>query len=427
MKKFLILLQKEIRELITPQIVLPLVIMVVIFSLLGNLLGKEQQRITAPRDIAIVDEDKTQTSESIIKTLSSSNFNVIKFEDKNIENIFSENKKITVALTIPQGFEKGIKGFQQQKIEIYNNIKNFSLLGTIESSILKQIMSSIVDGLSNQILSSQNTNINPEFLKNPINVNEFVMIKDRQANISIDTVMNFIRSQTAFIPIILFMVIMLAAQMVATTVAAEKENKTLETLLSSPISRRTIVLAKIAASGIVALIFAGIFMFGFNSYINGITGNMGQANSAGLNIALSELQLSITLGGYILLGASLFLATLCALAIAIILGILAEDVKGVQAVTTPLMILLFVPYLLSMFFDINSAAPAVKYIIYAIPFSHPFLVPQNLIMHNFPQIIFGIIYQLVLFIILITVAAKIFSSDKVITMKFSFKKKRAKE
>ncbi|MCX6738251.1 MAG: ABC transporter permease [Candidatus Parcubacteria bacterium] len=427
MKKFLILLQKEIRELITPQIVLPLVIMVVIFSLLGNLLGKEQERITAPRDIAIVDEDKTQTSESIIQTLSSSNFNVIKFEDKNIENIFSENKKITVALAIPQGFEKGIKGFQQQKIEIYNNIKNFSLLGTIESSILKQIMSSIVDGLSNQILSSQNTNINPDFLKNPINVNEFVMIKDRQANISIDTVMNFIRSQTAFIPIILFMVIMLAAQMVATTVAAEKENKTLETLLSSPISRKTIVLAKIAASGIVALIFAGIFMFGFNSYINGITGSMGQANSAGLNTALSELQLGISLSGYIILGISLFLATLCALAIAIILGILAEDVKGVQAVTTPLMILLFVPYLLSMFFDINSAAPAIKYIIYAIPFSHPFLVPQNLIMHNFPQIIFGIVYQLVLFIILITVAAKIFSSDKVITMKFSFKKKRAKE
>lgn len=427
MKKFLILLQKEIRELITPQIVLPLVIMVVIFSLLGNLLRKEQERITAPRDIAIVDEDKTQTSESIIQTLSSSNFNVIKFEDKNIENIFSGNIKITVALAIPQGFEKGIKGFQQQKIEIYNNIKNFSLLGTIESSILKQIMSSIVDGLSNQILSSQNTNINPEFLKNPINVNEFVMIKDRQANISIDMVMNFIRSQTAFIPIILFMVIMLAAQMVATTVAAEKENKTLETLLSSPISRKTIVLAKIAASGIVALIFAGIFMFGFNSYINGITGGMGQTNAIELNTALSELQLSIALGGYILLGISLFLATLCALAIAIILGILAEDVKGVQAVTTPLMILLFVPYLLSMFFDINSAAPVVKYIIYAIPFSHPFLVPQNLIMHNFPQIIFGIIYQFVLFIILITIAAKIFSSDKVITMKLSFKKKRIKE
>jgi len=423
MKKFLILLQKEIKELITPQLVIPLIFTAVLFGVLGNVISNEREKITAPQNIAIINEDNSEFSAPIIQALTANNFNIVNFEQQDIKNIFKENKDIDIAMYIPASFGQGISDLQPQKLEIYSNIKNFSLFGSFKSLSLKQIIGYINNSVSDQVIKNGLPNVDPENIKNLIQAEEFVVIQNRMAQADSDQVMNFIRSQTAFMPIILFMVIILAAQMVATTVATEKENKTLETLLSSPVSRKTIVLAKITAAGIMALIFAAVFMFGFNSYINGIMGNELQTSSAGLGTSLTELQIGMILGGYIVLGISLFLAILCALALAIILGILAEDVKGVQAVTTPLMILIMVPYFLTMFFDINTISPLAKIAIYIIPFSHPFLVPQNLIMHNYSLIIIGVLYELLIFALLITIAAKIFSSDKVITMKLSFKKK----
>jgi ABC-2 type transport system permease protein len=115
-----------------------------------------------------------------------------------------------------------------------------------------------------------------------------------------------------------------------------------------------------------------------------------------------------------------------ALAIAIILGILVESVKSVQAVTTPLMILVLLPYFLIMFLDINTVSSAIKYLLYAIPFSHPFLAAQKIITHDYLFIIYGIVYQAFIFLIFVIIAAKIFSSDKVFTLRLGKKKSEIK-
>jgi len=54
--------------------------------------------------------------------------------------------------------------------------------------------------------------------------------------------------------------------MVAVAVATEKENKTLETLLSMPIKRSYIASSKMIAGGIVSLLMALIYIVGFNFY-----------------------------------------------------------------------------------------------------------------------------------------------------------------
>jgi len=65
----------------------------------------------------------------------------------------------------------------------------------------------------------------------------------------------------------------------------------------------------------------------------------------------------------------------------------------------------------------------VKLLVYAIPFSHPFIASSSILLGNYSIVYYGVIYMLAVFIILILVAAKIFSTDKVITMKLSFGKK----
>ena len=84
----------------------------------------------------------------------------------------------------------------------------------------------------------------------------------------------FVYSQSIFVPIILMMIIIYSSQMVISAIAMEKQNKTLETLLTVPIPRTSIVTAKMLAAGIVGLLSAVIYMIGMKSYMGGMMGDV---------------------------------------------------------------------------------------------------------------------------------------------------------
>jgi ABC-2 type transport system permease protein len=136
------------------------------------------------------------------------------------------------------------------------------------------------------------------------------------------------------------------------------------------------------------------------------------------------LGLTLTGNGYLLLGVSLFFALLCGLAMATILGVLAEDFRSAQTLMMPLMLLILIPYLLSFFADVNSLPLPVKLLILAIPFSHPFLATPNIMLGNYAAVIYGILYMAVVFLVLVVIAARIFSTDRVLTMKLRWGKKK---
>ena len=163
------------------------------------------------------------------------------------------------------------------------------------------------------------------------------------------------------------------------------------------------------------------------SHSSGISSNFSQAStqtSASASQIAGELGLKITTLGYLEVGILLFLGILLALAMAMILGAFSEDAKSAQGVVAPLMILVLIPYFINLFFDIGSFSQTLQYIIYAIPFTHVLLSVQNVLLGNQLLIIFGGIYLLILFVIFVLIAAKIFSSDLILTMKLNFGKKK---
>jgi ABC-2 type transport system permease protein len=131
--------------------------------------------------------------------------------------------------------------------------------------------------------------------------------------------------------------------------------------------------------------------------------------------------------GYALLGVSLFLGILCALAISLILGSLAQGVSNIQAVTAPIIALVMIPYIFTLFLDFTKLTPWVKYLVYAIPFSHPFLAAQNILFHRYTQVVYGIAYELFVFAVFVYIASKLFTSDRILTMRLNFGKKRPSE
>ncbi|MFC1521147.1 ABC transporter permease [Elusimicrobiota bacterium] len=428
MRLFFILLKKEIKELLTPHIIVPMVATILILVFIGKIANKEQIKKQMNKDVAILDLDKSAMSKTLVNDLMKTDPNVklLDVADKEKAILKAGSSKAVSLVVIPGNFGKNLKLMSAQKLDSYAFLRSLSLMGSVEAAKARGIIREINKQISERVIADKFKKKTSDFISEPVSSNDFVVFNDKQANVSIAEVVSFIQTQSTFVPIVLFMVIVIASQMVAIAVATEKENKTLETLLSLPVNRKMLVFAKLGGAAIVALLFAGVYMVGLQAYMGDVSGSfMPEGVKQDATAALTELGLFLDASGYMLVGISLFLGILCALVIAMILGLLAEDVKGVQAVTMPIMILVLIPYLLTMLFDINTMSTTLKYIVLTIPFSHPFLsVPWAIAGKNL-YVIYGIIYQAVVFMGFVVLASKIFSSDAVFTMKLSFKKKQA--
>ncbi|MGI6103617.1 MAG: ABC transporter permease [Patescibacteria group bacterium] len=425
MRVFGVLLKKELRELLTPLVLVPLVLTMGIFWGIGKLGSAETERLSASRAaVTVIDRDGSTESQAVRDALAAAGLDV-RLEPATTQDaagLRASYESLGVALVIvPEGFGSFVTAGEPAQVERYAILRSLSMRATGEVERVDAALAVMNAQLSSALIASQSP-LDPEIAKAPVRVMEHVVVGSRSAAVSLAAVGARVQEQTFFIPLILFVVIMFASQLIATSIASEKENKTLETLLSTPVSRQAIVGAKLVAAGLLALGFALVYMVGFHSYVEGLSGGAVGGGAVAELPAFAELGLNFTPSAFAVLGATLFLGILIALSLALILGAFAEDVKGIQAVITPLMVMLIIPYFLVMFFDVSALSPAARWLVYAIPFSHSFLAPQAIIFRDFSAIGWGMLYQFVVLVALITLASRIFSSDAIVTMKLNLKK-----
>ena len=428
MKRFTNLLKKEIKELVTKQLIISLAFTIVLFNFIGQVSKKEVQKAIGIQTISALDEDGTAESQALIKGLESARFKILdqsgKTKEQAIEAAKAGDSKLL--LVIPKGFGDSLTELKPSEIETYSFMRTFSLIGARGQIVVDGVISALNNVISNNFLKAKLPEFDPQSLKKPIKSRDYVVVRDRMAEGSAAQVAGMISQQSLLIPVVLMMIVIYSSQMVISAVAMEKQNKTLETLLTVPIKRTSIITAKMLAAGLVGLISAGVYMFGFQGFIGGIGEEAARAGARpGGAAMMRQLGLYFDTSGYIILGLSLFLAILVALALAMILGVLAEDFRSAQNMIMPLMFMVMIPYFISLFADINTVSLPIKIFILAIPFSHPFLVSQNLYLGHYGMIAGGLAYMLVVFVILVVFAARIFSTDKILTMKLRFGKKKA--
>jgi ABC-2 type transport system permease protein len=424
MKKFMNLLVKEIRELVTKQLIFSLVFTMALFYFIGNITKAEVKKVTGKQKISVFDLDKSAMSQALLGGLQMVNFEIDNVAAGSKEAAVEAVRRGTssVLVVIPAGFGESLSKFEPKEIETYAFLRTLSLIGIRKSEILRGVISAMNGYLSDNFLKAKIPDIDPKALKTPIKSRDFIIIKNRQAEGSAAAIAGFVSSQSVFIPVILMMIIIYSSQMVISAIAMEKQNKTLETLLTVPISRTSIVTAKMLSSGIVGLISAFFYMVGYRYFFAGFTSDLG--SSPAIKGVADKLGLSMSGNGLLVLGVSLFLAILCALALATILGVLAEDFRSAQSLIMPVILLVMIPYFLTLFSDIQSLGLPAKILLLAIPFSHSFLAVQNMFLGNTSAVLFGMLYMLLFFGVLVVLAGKIFSSDKVLTMKLRWGKKK---
>ena len=430
MRRFLVLLRKEVKELATLQMLAPFALTILVFALIGNIVGAQGAEAERTRALSLLDLDGTAASSLVAETVKQAGFAVKEVSDADPRAVLADSNNPSMLLVVPEGFGAALARGERAPVETYVAVRSFSLTGSRETAALSGALASLSQALQQQLVKTVAPDADASVVAQPLSLQEHVVLGERQADVGVDAVIGFITSQTIFVPIVFFVVIVFAAQMVANAVASEKENKTLETLLAMPVSRSAIVTAKMIAAAAIALVSAAAYMVGMNYYMTGLTEGFGGAEATVAQEASAEMarQLGLTLsaGDYVLLGLTLFFSILVALAIALILGAFAENVKAVQSLLGPMMIFIMIPYFMSMFVDIGSLSPAARLALLAIPFTHTFTAAPNLFLGNVNAVLAGIAYQAAWFVALVIVAARIFSSDRLLTMRLNLSRKRTR-
>ncbi|MDP2299356.1 MAG: ABC transporter permease, partial [Actinomycetota bacterium] len=417
MRTFGVLLHKELRELLTFQMLGPFVAIVVIFIALGGVIGSAGDGDGSTR-LVVIDNDRSVASHTVIASLESVGLDVTVVEDAETETVIAGHSAEGIGLfvTVPEGFAPSLDSDEPLPVEAHAVMTDFSFLGMQGTAEMQAGLATANQALATAFATRFAPDAPLELLQTPLHVEHRVTVGEETAATSPDVVGAFIAQQTTFIPIVLFIVIIFAAQLIATTIATEKENKTLETLLSYPVSRTSLVTAKMVAAGLVSLVAAAAYMLGMQQYMAGLEAGLGGGGAGAAmqasRAAMTQLGLVLGPADYVMLGLSLFAGILLALSIAIILGAFAESVKAAAALLTPLMVLLMVPYMLTMFVNLNTASPLLKWGLLAIPFTHAFTAAQNLFLGNDTAVWLGIGYQLLWFVGFALIAARIFSSDR---------------
>lgn len=400
------IIAKEVRELLTPQTLIPIVVVAVIFAMMGGVVGDIGEEVTQRPVIGVVDQDEGDLSQ-IAGSVLGATARVVHSGTDVAEGLRRTGEGGGVALLVfPPDFSEKILGGEPGTIEIHWIMRGLGMMDFISSAPVEGAISAVNQAITAALLEGS-IPLNPEVILNPTTRTDTTLVKGKTiAGVSPTAISNTLMSQSIMIPLLVMMLMMMAGSTVISSMGLEKESKTLETLLTMPVSRSSIVTGKIVGSALVGLVMALIYMLGFSFYMRSF--QMGA-------IDLGQYGLALGLLDYVLVGGSLFLALLAGLALCIVLGTFARDYRSAQTLLFPITAMAMIPMFLIMFKDFATVSLGLQAVLFVIPFSHPMMAIRALMFDEYPLVLGGIAYSAVFSAVVIAVAVRIFKSDRLLT------------
>jgi ABC-2 type transport system permease protein len=415
---------KEVKELVRdPKILLGMIIVpLIMFPLMGFAIQtsvETAKESIGQTSIALMNQDQGPVAESLENYLALFNFKVTRLDDIPLDQAITQvqDSNLTNLVIIPSGFSQNITEGGTASLTVYTPFRGGGITESTRSSAINSLLYSFESAIVDQRIKEGFPESNSTEILNPINLKEKSIVKGKRADVSPDVLFSLMMTQSTIMPVGMMTLLIFAMQLAATAVASEKEEKTLETMLTMPINRTMILAGKLTGSIIVAVVGALAYLVGFSYYMTSFTGMIPTGS-----VDLAAIGLAPTIASYAILGISLFMALLSALALAISLSVFAEDVRGAQALVGPLSILFIFPMIFTMFTDITALPFPLSIILLAIPFTHPMLAANVSFTGNYLGAIGGIAYMAIFTVLVLYIAARLFGTEKILTAKLKFKR-----
>lgn len=424
------LVRKELRELLTPSSLVSILVVVVLLSSLGTFMSSEIEGQTSTQPIGYYDptgddegyaaysieqlkkyyESKEMDPSEYIIDLSQYIGGDLPIEDQLLDAM--ERAGVDSSLVFAKDFNDKIGSLQQGTIDVYWVQKNASVFSSLNTLIASQTVS-LLNGYIGDRLVSEDPSLDKkeiDIIKVPSLMTGSTFFNGTlQRGVTPDQIYSAMSNQTMFIPIIMMLVIVMIGSIVISSIGNEKENKTMETLLTLPINRTTIVSGKLIGASIAGLLMGALYMVGMFFYIKGIT------VTTGGSVSLESLGLTLDALDWILILAVMFLAIICALGMCMILGAFAKNYKAAQTYVLPISVLALIPMFITMFSSYGELPGVLQALLFIIPFTHPMMVMQNLMFGNMTLVLGGLVYLAVFAVAMIYITVRLYKSDILLT------------
>ncbi len=419
---------KEVKELLRdPKILIGMVLMpLLIFPMMGVGISISQTAVEESiksAQIAVLDLDHGSAAQNLTVFLRNNpNVTIVEVNASNVDEALESLREtnVTVLLVIPQNFTYNMTNDLRSRLDFYAIFKGVSMSETGKSEVADTLLSAYESLLVIQKVQGAFPDLDPYAVLNPIDTSYFSVVKGKSVEVPPGTLFGVMMSQSIMFPMVIMLLLIFAMQIAATSIAIEKEEKTLETLLTLPVGRLSILTGKLAGSVLVAVAGAVASIIGVTFYVgaafSGFSANMPQG------LDLQALGLAPSTEAYMLLGVSIFVTIVSSLALAICIAVFAENVRSAQTLVGYLNLPIIAPAIILMFADMEILPPAVQVVLYAIPFTHSIIAAKAAFLGNYSAVFVSIAYISLFTLAILYVAAKIFTSERVVTARISLKK-----
>jgi len=426
------LVEKEVKDLLRdPRIYIGLLIPILMLPLIGFAMSVAVRSATEAAmkemKVAVLDQDGTETSGNLISILTRMGLNMPKVSANSLDRAIGEARTLEskALLIIPERFEENLLSFGKVSVKVYSIVDSVGLGSEGAYAAIDGALETASEILSTMLISKLAPNVEPDVVRNPLNVTRYTIIKDRTIKVSPRVLLGqLVIGYGIMVPMILFILAITVTQIAATATAVENEEKTLETLLTFPVTRYDILMAKLLGSSIVAILGAVLFTAGFLLYFEGLFSLPGMEIGVG---AVFHALPPPPLETYTLLALSLILSILFITSLGVVIGALSSDVRMSGSLLGVVIIPVLIPSMLIMYGDLKSLPLAFQLFTYVLPTSYPMIMAKEMIISTIPiEVIYGIPYSAALTLIVLYATSKLLAPEKLLTLQYRLRLRRTK-
>ena len=417
------LVLKELKDLLRdPKILVGMVLApLLVFPLVGFLFSAAMEASeSSARELklAVVDLDRSLLSERLVLALASTpGVEVVakRSVSEVLQAVSEGSLDVSAALVIPEGFGAALSEGRKGEVEVYAVLGGLGVSEAARQGALLDLFKEVSRSLAAEVVRERGLDLDPEMLLEPLKLEYFAVVEGRVERVDPRGLVGFLGASAAT-PWIVFVLVILAAQIAATSVAVEKEYRTLEMLLTLPVSRLAILASKLAGPAIIALIGSLLYAVGYKFYMDVAYAAILQQGG------LEGLTLEIPPQNYVVVAITFFLALLLVLALSATIAVFTQDVRSAQALAGNVIApLALVPSFLLMFADPEVLPPGLRLLVYVLPFSYPALAVREAYRGFGPDVYAGIAYMAASTFVVLYIAARVFSTERVLTARLAFR------
>lgn len=385
------------RKLVFSLFILPLFIVVGLFTLIGKLVESKVSDIEAHLPVAyVVDAPEAYKQFAALAGLEDI---YLMSGDADYSSKFEgfmdelKNAVTDIVIVFPEGFENEVmKGINDAETFAVPDIQVYYNPSEDYSSQANEVYKSILESYKQSLLSKRFGDFNSIVMFNT--VDNVVQDDEKAAGKMLGMMLPY------FITMLIFATSMgLGIDMIT----GEKERGTMATMLLTPVNRTSIVLGKVISLSILAVLSAVVYIVAMCLAVPVMMGSLGADDISGLSLSFSAAQIIeivVLMIGVVLL----YVSIICFVAV------ISKNTKEASSYISPVYMIVIVAGMITMY--ASADGELVKYLIPIYGSSAAFkdILTQEILLPNF---LAATISTYVLAGILVAAMTKAFNSEKV--------------